>query len=474
MASVRRWRWTIVGYLVLRWLFAASPGYEADVAAYKRWALYAARDGLTQVYRVTDFDYPPLYAYLLWPIGAFYGMLSPEALETSADSTLLTLMIKLPPLLFDLAIAWLLYRIGRTLPSGGWPIPWRRRAADEESLPTPRPPGPDWSYWLPLSYLLNPAVLFDTAYWGQPDCIHSFFVLYAFVALPTAAWPAGIALALGILMKPLAVPYLPLVLVLALAWHGWRKTLLAVFAGAATLTLFVLPFAIHNGGWTFLSRLVGDTQLMPYTSVNAHNLWWALGGWANATLPYLGPLTAKQVGFVLLGLWLAGLLALAHHAHHGGWRRLDRPRLVGVQGVALAMALGVGFFILSTHLHENHMFIAVPLVLPLLATSWRGSNRRLAIALVAMLSIGFLLNVWPHDPWASGHAPLSWGGPTSEINQHLKRPFLAGQLFVTRLGTTVNLLAFALLSFWLFRPGPDSLLRALRRASRPTETAASE
>src|SRR5207245_8970611 len=79
-------------------------------------------------------------------------------------------------------------------------------------------------------YLFNAEVLCLTAYWGGPDSIHSFFILASFVTMAYGArfWSPsqssggrrfgtiGLAwgfLALAALMKPLGLPYFPLLLV---------------------------------------------------------------------------------------------------------------------------------------------------------------------------------------------------------------------------------------------------------------------
>ncbi|MBK8232667.1 MAG: hypothetical protein IPK72_19315 [Candidatus Eisenbacteria bacterium] len=448
------WGW-MAAYLFLRWILGTLPGYTFDVNAYKRWALFAARDGLTQVYRTSDFDYPPLYAYLLWPIGKLYGLLSPEALQSMSDTTLLTVLIKLPPLFFDLLLAWVLARFGRDLDL---------RGAKPLLLGTKRLA---WGLVLPAFYLLNPAVLIDTAYWGQPDCIHSTFVVVAFLALAAGApgvdspavlgrirgaGAAWVALALATLMKPLGAPYLPLLLALTVAWYGLRGAMLGIAAAAVTTLVVLLPFLLNNPAKTLFDRLVGDVGAMPYTSVNGHNLWWALGGWRNAEEPWLGPLTATHVGLLLFGALLVALLWLGHRMHRTPQGAAGRVGTTAGQGLTLALVLGVGFFMLSTHMHENHLFIAIPLVLPLLPLAPRHQKPMLLLAFA--LTFGIALNLLLHDLTVPQQPPFTWGGPSGVESVHLKRPFFVTELWTIRLGTAWNLALFAALLVALFRrPG---------------------
>lgn len=465
--------WCGIGYALLRWILMVQPGYVYDVSAYKRWSLEAARFGIPRVYETSDMDYPPLYAYILAPLGHLYGALSPEALARMQDSTLLTVLIKLPPLLFDLAIAWLLLRWA-TLGAAS-----RVAGGGERS----------WRWILPAAYLLNPAVLFNGAYWGEPDSIHSFFILAAFLtvghgaafwrrAVPSPA-PGGVAslhaqegaaplpapgsavlawvfLALATLMKPLGAPFFPLLLVLSLALYGARATAAGIGAAAAVTALVFLPFVAAGRGAAVFHRVLGDVNAMPYTSSNAHNLWWLLGSWRNAEVPWLGPLTATQFSMILFAAAYAALLWKAHRLHHGQGGGL-RP----VQAIGLAALLAFSFFMLSTHMHENHLFAMIPLLAVLLPEGrhWR--------RLFAAVSLAVLCNLILHDLIIPNHWPWTLGGSTQVQNLDFKRPFFAGELAGIWISTLFNLALYALTLFWIFRPGGHGWLERAGSGGRP-------
>jgi Gpi18-like mannosyltransferase len=191
-----------MAYLFLRGLQLVNPGMTFDLDMYKEWLSKAAEFGVSQVYRTSHMDYPPLYAYILLPFGWLYAGLEKCGI---GGSVTLTAVVKLPPLLFDLGIGWLLWRCTSL---EGKPITSRAVAA--------------------AAYLFNPAVLFLTAYWGGPDSIHSFFILASFVTIAYGARflfrpqadnlgrstvviaTAWSLLALAALMKPLGLPYFPL------------------------------------------------------------------------------------------------------------------------------------------------------------------------------------------------------------------------------------------------------------------------
>lgn len=469
----RVWTWGLAGYLVLRWILLTSPGYLVDVPAYKRWSIHIARSGISQVYRNSDMDYPPLYAYILAPVGTFYGWIAPEALETFGDSTVFTILVKLPPLLFDLAVAWLLFRLGRQLDA-------RRQRRGASAL------GPIATrYLLPMAYLLCPAVLYNHGYGGQPDSVLCFFLLAAFLALARGtreerehweteaadagttrllplkgpalwlrgAWPAWVLLALALCMKPLAAPFFPLFLVLSLAFYGTRSTALGLGAAAATVLLLFVPYLAAGQTTEIAHRMLTDVQVMPYTSSNANNLWWVLGPWKNADLPFLGPFSATQVALSLFGAAYLFVLLRAHALHRRRAGGINREQML-----VLAAAVGFSFFILSTQMHDNHLIMLVPLLAGLIPAGrpWRW--------FFLCLSFGVFLNLLVHDPMMAIRWPWNLGGVTSVENSAMHRPYKGVELTGIWIGVCLNLATYAAFMILSFRGGGKGLMERMGAA----------
>jgi hypothetical protein len=201
-------------------------------------------------------------------------------------------------------------------------------------------------------------------------------------------------------MKPVALPYFPFFLALSVAWHGTRSTLLGMAAALITVIAACVPFMLGNQPLAFIEELVMDFGAMPYTSCNAHNLWWILGPWRPANEPWLGGWSATDVGHVLFAICLIAILVRT-------WAIAFRRDPSLAEGLGLAAALGVGFFLLSTHMHENHLFTVVPLVLPLAVLPWANgpARTRTALWIIAGVSIGVFINMLAHDPWLMTHGP---------------------------------------------------------------------
>jgi hypothetical protein len=393
----------LIGLLLLRWWLGTLPGYPHDLGAYKRWALTAGLQGVPAVYDAarTTYDYPPLYAYLLAPFGRAYATVAPAATRqftttgTFGDSAFFSLLVKIPPLAFDILIAFLLGTLACRF--GMWPGRSGR------------------GWWPALLYLLLPAVLFNSGYWGQPDVVHTFSILLALtlilVGKPQWGWASA---ALACMMKPLAIPFLPLLALATLVRSGGRGILLGAAGAFGTALLVYLPFVVTGRGAIALQRLFHDMGLMAFTSSNAHNLWWLLGPWKPANGPWLGPFTPDTVGLGFFAIFYAILLARL-------WR-VERTRLAGRAPIARgpealstqhhwylgAAAVAFGFFIFSTHMHENHLFGVLPFLVLLAGSGRRGLTLALAVSGVVVVNMAIhdwylAQNVWSKVGGASGY-----------------------------------------------------------------------
>jgi hypothetical protein len=413
-------------YLLFRAGLLLTPGYGDDLRAYKRWAVAAATHGVSRVYRESDMDYPPLYVYLLAPLGHVHEATKPgaRARANPRDSSLWTILVKLPPLAFDLLTAALLRRFG-----GAY--------------------GPSWEWLLPAAYLLNPAVWFDTGHWGHPDSILGFFVLASLLALGAGRPRLGCAsLALATLMKPLGAPFAPLLVAFTWLRHGPAAALRGSLAAVAVVLAAFLPFLAAGEGRTVLERIVADVDRMPYTSVNAHNLWWLMGPWRSAEAPFVGPLSATQLGLVAFGCVYA-LVLVRVLPRAAGADAATATRLL----ISAAAAIAFAFFMLSTHMHENHLFVALPLLCSLLPC---GREYRW---LFAAVSAGVLLNLVLHDPAIPERWPFTLGGESGVPRPSHGRSFYWFELLCVRLGAVWNAIAFgAALAFLLrARAAPSRL-----------------
>jgi Gpi18-like mannosyltransferase len=346
-----------------------------DLLQYRLWTRALTRDGLAAAYWPVDapmvgapIDYPPLFPYALWVTGHALERVSPVALQENAR--LLDFLIRAILVASNLLLALLVYLVVR-------------RATPERAD-------------LALALVaLNPALIFDTAYWGQADAFCALLITAAFVALacgrPEWSWTA---LAAAALAKPIAYPLAPLIFFETLRRFGLQRALRAGAAALGVVCAAFVPFLWAGHLRQALRGLVTQVDAMPYISVNAHNLWWLVGRglpWTNAYARPLGLFSWNTLSLLLFGAFYLGVLARV--------RRSPEP-----QGLYVAAAtVSFGFFVLSTHMHENHLFYTLPLL------ALAGAASRPARRLLALLTLTMLANMLLHDffltYWARPHVP---------------------------------------------------------------------
>ncbi len=135
--------------LILAYLLPGS-GFDADLSSFRFWADNLADNGLYGFYQRDFFhDYTPGYLYVLWLVGTVGN-----ALGGIGD------LIKIPPILADLAVGYLVWSMIREL--GG-----RERLALLGAVVV----------------VVNPVFWFDNVVWGQVDSVGVVFVLLALRSL---------------------------------------------------------------------------------------------------------------------------------------------------------------------------------------------------------------------------------------------------------------------------------------------------
>lgn len=351
-------------------VLASRPAHPlADVTHYKLWARLVTTEGIAASYSGTYPDtytiYPPVTMYGYRLVGEAYRRLVDPTFAPgpAMRSQLLTVLVRGMALAVHLVLAVVLYGLLRR-PAG------ERAAALSAGL-----------------FALSPGALWDQAVWGQPDGWYSLFVVLGLWWLGGRATLRGWAfLALAALTKPQAWLILPLAGLQTLRLAGPRGVALAA-AAAATVAGFVLaPFVLAGRFGEFLSLPRQISSVMPVVTANAHNLWWIVTAasptFALDSEPLLGGLSFRQV---------ASLLVLAAQAFVVlvWWRlEVDRWELLG-----LAAFSTHAWFCLTVGAHENHPFLALPL---LALVAWRG---RFLAGTYLVLTLAFGLNVLVHDPW---------------------------------------------------------------------------
>jgi hypothetical protein len=351
--------------LAVRLATLTLPGTE-DVMVWKTWS-YAASHEVTSMYgvggspprralvqwktRYTTVDYPPGTLYLLGLVGRAYRIEDPSF----TDSAALTAAIKLATLVFDACTCGLVWLLTRRFTNHGLAA----AAA--------------------IGYWLSPGTLMDGAVLGYLDPWMTAPALAALVLADVGMGSlCGAAIAAAALVKLQAIFIAPVALLLL--WHAsgrpWRSTVAAALGAASVAVAGVAPFA-SRGALPNLAQGVGSLLHHDMLSGTAANLWWLvtwalraayavhdLGRWAawTMTVKILGISRVEALGYPNPRLVATALVVLAAawallRAHHAVARGATRAVIIGA-GAFIVHA----YFTLGVQVHENHLFLAIPLL----------------------------------------------------------------------------------------------------------------
>ncbi|HLA16766.1 MAG TPA: hypothetical protein VJZ72_07675, partial [Candidatus Limnocylindrales bacterium] len=400
-----------LGLRILLVYILPGSGFEADIGAFQAWASNLATEGPWGFYeRPFHHDQQPIYMYVLWVMG--------ELRQLVAGPGSLGDFVKLPSIIADLLLAWLVHSM--ILEIGASP----RRALVGAAI-----------------ILFIPITWFDSVVWGQADAIGATVLVLGLRALwrdepeQAALWAvlaatfkpqlgilipivAGVTIARYLLTRDREDdspgPTLPSPGAAFFAVRRWLalergpiRIVTTALVGLLTAVVVGAPFKLSV---IDLLRQVGVAAGgYPYLTANAYNLWALVshdgasmatsGGFqCDALVPigscadpaatvFIGPLWAVAVGTALLLATIAGVTVAASR----------HPSRLGLL-VALTV-LALAFFVVPTRVHERYLFPFIPLaaILAVVSTRWAIA---LAIGAVAMFLNMYvvLTTIYPGNP----------------------------------------------------------------------------
>jgi Gpi18-like mannosyltransferase len=234
--------------LIVRLCAAVTFVNHLDTSLYISWA-QGLQEGFFTVYDRIQVDYPPLYFFLLYFVGDYFSHVGDSA-------ALAMYYIKIIPILFDLVLAAAAYCL------------FKKHIGKEAAL------------LLSALVAFNPAVIFNSSYWGQTDSLLMLAVLFCFYCFEREKPVLGtVFFALGALCKNQMLLFAPLIVFELIATR--RPALAAKSAGAGLLigVAVFLPFMIGSGTGLRLPFDVyfGAFGEYPYINLNAFNVYGVVG-----------------------------------------------------------------------------------------------------------------------------------------------------------------------------------------------------
>jgi dolichyl-phosphate-mannose-protein mannosyltransferase len=306
---------------MVRFALFANQGYQIDTTDFMLWFQHAAEVGPRAFYSNNYWcDYPPFNVFFFWS----FGLLS-KSLGVF-NTTMFVYVMKVPANLFEMATAFVIFAFIRKRLNFKWALVGA------------------------ALYAFNPAVIFNSAVWGQFDAIYTFLLVSSLFLVSESKTKLGIvAFMLGILTKPQSIAIAPLFIYLILRKSDWKGLLASLGVAAGTVVAVILPFEWTNGNpITWLSNIYfGAYSGYQYTTLNAFNIWSFGGMWVADT----GGLNI--IGWVLFGA-MAALVVYLVHKQYG----VSNDLLV----IFAAFVLFFSFFMLPTRIHERYLFPTISML----------------------------------------------------------------------------------------------------------------
>ncbi|MGD9892727.1 MAG: glycosyltransferase 87 family protein [Dehalococcoidia bacterium] len=389
----------LVAGLLVRLPFLPRLGHAYDQESYLVWMGAIQDYSLAEVFDRTNTDYVG-YHYILWALGIASGE---DASQATARDKGLRIWLKVPGLLGDLLTASTIIFITRSLiavrsKAGGLNIAGGR--IDRIAARLRLLPADAIALAAGALFLLHPAVIYAGSYWGQQDSLVTFFMLLSYwLAWQQRPGWAGVALAIGTIVKPQ-----PLVLGPLLAWIVWRRSswpglLRGGLAGAVMLVVGHFYFVLTGSGERIFEIYTFQITQTEHLSFGAYNLWWPFEHFAGArpdTAVLLVGAATLTFGTLATALVVVLLAASVYAARRGGV----------VQAMVAAGAWLAAYYLVAAGSHERYALPALAFLLAIvpLATWLRWPLLIYSTALFGNLIIALPLDRrWPQgDPvWLS-------------------------------------------------------------------------
>ncbi len=329
-----------------------------DTTWYQQWA-ESLPDGLFNVYKRAkeiDLDYPPVYLYFLYITGWLFRAIGGEYHQYTQ-----MFLMKMWPILGDVVCGYLLYKLfGKTSKITGLVAS---------------------ALWL-----FNPAVIFNSSFWGQTDGIMCLLLFVSFFALEKEKpLLASLLFALAGLTKFQCLFFVPVFLLELYTKFGFKKFVKGILAAAGTVIAVFLPFMIgaKNILLFFDVYLFGQGRY-PHCTLNAYNLYGLLHlNWIEDALPAVGGISYNLLSNILLILFFIGLVAI--------YLYFKRPSVYVVSFLFMN-----SIFIFTTRMHERYQFV---ILIFLLMAAIIHKNRKFAYLYMAFSFVILINHLVPLFHW---------------------------------------------------------------------------
>ena len=396
--------------LILRLILIFISGYHPDVLNHIDWGKRFWQYGPTRFYEESVWgvswpNQPPGTIYLFAAIAKLYqGLFSflwwlnlripafPSFIFPFLESRLHIVLLKLPFVLADLGIGWLIYWLVRDLTRD------KRRALLGASL-----------------FLFNPALIYNSTIWGQTDSLINFLALLALWLIDKKRYFGGIfSFILSLYFKLSLIIWAPIFFLIIFLRGDFKRVVLPIILSFLLIIFASFPFSGDRNPASWLWYLYTNRVFARQGNMlsgNAFNLWTLIYGVdlsLKEGIAFLG-FSAKLVGraiFLLLGLIICALYLKNSRENR------NSPSIIHYSLFAILL-ISFAAFLFLTNMHERYLY---PIFAPLAILVAIG---RLKFRWYFLLSFIHWLNLY-HLWW---YPQVSW----------LRRILEGGRFFLARI-----------------------------------------
>ncbi len=344
-------------------------GHPTDMGCFASWSWQLWNGGTDTFYFLPNYfaDYPPGYMLVLYVIGGLRTLFGTTYLS-AAD----LLLLKLPAILADLGIVWLLYSFSR------------KHIGNAAAL------------CVGALYAFMPFTFVNSAIWGQIDAVFTLALVASLILLyQKRLYLSAYLFTLCVLIKPQGLMFTPVYIYAFIDYtrvHGvrgsWKQWLYAIAGSLCIIYIVALPFGGPLDLWWLVRKYKNTLSSYPYITVNAYNLYALLGlNWIDQSIEIFRGVSYSLIGYAAIGaavVWGAVLYIRGVRAKDDG------ALFIAGYGILSVM------FTVGTKMHERYLFPALLLLLCYYGASRRRNVLYLFIVQAAV-HVGNVLHVLYRD-----------------------------------------------------------------------------
>jgi len=274
-------------------------------------------------------------------------------------------LMKIPAVLFDLALFYLLYLFSKKID----------------------PKGKNNKLLIFIFVLLNPILIYLSSLWGQVDSVNLFFILLSVYLLlyTQKAFVSLSVFTLALLVKPTGLIFLPVYMIYFYKKFGLK---ILFFAFIISNIIFFASFLLFykNGNIilfpyiTYWQRVIGG-QSMINISNSAFNFWSINPQFMKIKdiVKVIGPVSYKIIGF---GMVVISYLYIVV-------KYFKNINIKNISSFFYAMFLtGYSYVMFSTRMHERYFVYLLPFIFLM------GLKEKIYLKWTLFLSVLFFLNIY--------------------------------------------------------------------------------